>query len=248
MKNINEKFNYEEIFKDKKSILIVTGHPDDTTVYFGALIHQLRKDKKEVYILVVSNGARGSRNSKISESQLIKQRLQEEREALKILGVNDKNLFFLGYKDGEIESNLKLIEKIAYFIRKLKIDIIGTHDPASQYMQTYNKDGYFVQHRDHRKVGEAVIDACYPFSRDRSFFPNHQKEGIEPHTVYDVLLTDETHCNFDFNYTENMEVKKAAYRAHKSQFDSDEHIQEWLDAVKFNGKYFEKFNYVKLLW
>lgn len=248
MKKIDEKFDYKEIFDQKNKFLFVTAHPDDTAVYFGALIHKLRTDKKEVFVLVVSNGARGSRQKDITENELIELRKKEETNALKVLGVDEKNLFMLDYKDGEVESDLTLIGQISYYLRKFKIDLVATHDPAAQYMHTYNKEGYFVQHRDHRKVGEAVIDACYPFSRDRSFFPEHQKEGIEPHTVTDILLTDENKCNFDFDYTEDLEVKKNAYRAHKSQFDSDEHIMEWLDAVKFNGRYFEKFNYVKLLW
>lgn len=239
---------YSEIFKNKKNILIVTGHPDDTVVYFGALIHRLTQEHKNIVVLAVSNGARGSRNNKISEEKLAKTRLQEEKAALKILGIPAKNFSCLNYKDGEVESNLKLIGEITYYIRRYKVDMVCTHEPSIQYQHTYNKDGYFIQHRDHRKVGEAVIDAAYPFSRDRSFFPEHQKKGVEPHSISALLLTGEAHCNFDFDYTDDLATKKAAYRAHKSQFTSEEMIQEWVDAVKFNDRYLEKFNYVKLLW
>jgi LmbE family N-acetylglucosaminyl deacetylase len=240
-------FTYSDVFSEKKNVLIVTAHPDDTLVYFGALIYKLRQENINVYTLVVTNGARGSRENTISEVDLAKQRMLEEQTALSSLGVPEENVFCLGYMDGEVESDMKLIGEISKYIRKFKIDIVCSHEPSIQYAATYAKNGFFVQHRDHRKVGEAVIDAAYPFSRDRSFFAEHYVEGIEPHTLYDVLLTDEKDCNFEFEYTEQLDVKKAAMRLHKSQFN-EESINEINDAFKFGDKYMERFHYLKLLW
>ena len=240
-------FSYDQIFQNKKKILVVSAHPDDVIVYFGALIHALRKDKKEVYVLTVSNGARGSRENVISEEKLAEQRLQEETDALKYLTVPKENCFCLGYKDGEVESNLKLIGEVTKYIRTFKVDAVLTHEPTAVYQPTYNRDGFFVNHRDHRKVGEAVIDSAYPFSRDRSFFPEQAKEGIEPHKVTDIIFTDEKESNFDFDYTENVEIKKQALRLHKSQFN-EESLLDIVETVKFSGRYLEKFFYVKLLW
>lgn len=240
-------FTYDQIFDNKKSALIIAAHPDDCLVYFAGLIHKLRQDSKNVYVLTVTNGARGSKGNIISEEELAKKRLEEEIKALEYLHVPQENFACLNYKDGEVESNLTLIGEISYYIRKYKVDILCTHEPGLLYAATYNNDGFFVQHRDHRKVGEAVIDAAYPFSRDRSFFPEHTKERIDPHTVYDLLLTDEMGCNFDFDYTENLEMKKSAMRIHKSQF-SEEFIDQVVNDMEKDGRYFEKFKYVKLLW
>ncbi len=240
-------FTYDQIFSEKKNFLFVTAHPDDALVFFAGLIHQLRKEQKNVYVLVVTNGARGSRENDISEVDLAKQRLEEERAALKSIGVPEENVFCLGYLDGEVESNMKLIGEISKYIRKYKIDLVGTHEPSVQYSLTYDKSGYFVQHRDHRKVGEAVIDSAYPFSRDKSFFPEHYVDGIQPHTLYDILLTDENGSNFEFDYTAELETKKNAMRLHKSQFDENA-VNEINEFFKFGEKYLEKFNYLKLLW
>lgn len=240
-------FKYADIFANKQNILLVTAHPDDCLVYFAALINQLRKDEKNVYVLVVTNGARGSKDAVVSEEELAKQRLAEEAAALGFLKVPAENLFCLNYKDGEVESNLKLIGEIACYFRKFKIDLVGTHDPAIIYQTTYNNDGYFVQHRDHRKVGEATIDAAYPFSRDRSFFPEQISEGLEPHSVYDLLLTDETGSNFELDYTADLETKKSAMRLHKSQFD-EQFIEDVVNSVKNGERFVEKFKYLKLLW
>lgn len=240
-------FTYDQIFHDKTSVLFVTAHPDDCLVYFAALIHQLRIDNKDVYVAVVTNGARGSKENKISEDELAKIRISEEISALEYLTVPKENVICLDYKDGEVESDLKLIEKISFEIRKHKVDIVCTHEPSLLYQSTYNNDGFFVQHRDHRKVGEAVIDAVYPFSRDRSFFPEHEKKGVEPRSVYDILLTDEESSNFHFDYTKDLETKKSAMRIHKSQFN-EEFIDQVVNDMKVDGRYFEKFKYLKLLW
>jgi LmbE family N-acetylglucosaminyl deacetylase len=239
-------FTYNQIFDSKKNILFITAHPDDVVVAFGALINQLRKDNKNVFVVTVSNGARGSKDNKISENDLAKIRIDEEISALEYLGI-PKNHVCLNYKDGEVESNLKLIGEISEYIRKYKADIVCTHDPSLIYIPTYNNSGFFVQHRDHRHTGEATIDAVYPFSRDRSFFPEQGEEGIEPHSVYEILLTDENGSNFDFEYTNEVETKKSALKLYKSQFD-EKTIDEIAESVKTDGKYFEKFKYLKLLW
>ncbi|HUD19922.1 MAG TPA: PIG-L deacetylase family protein [Patescibacteria group bacterium] len=240
-------FTYEQIFKDKHSVLFVTAHPDDILVYYAALVHKLRKENKNVYAVTVTNGARGSGDKNISESELSRMRIKEETAALKFLGVNAENTLCLDYKDGEVESNYKFIGEISKYIRKFKADIVCTHEPTAIYQATYKRDGFFVQHRDHRKVAEAVVDAVYPFSRDRSFFPEQIKEGIEPHTLYDIVMTDEISCNFELDYTEDLEVKKAAMRIHKSQFD-EAFINDIVDTVRNNDRYVEKYFYVKLLW
>lgn len=240
-------YSYKEIFESKQSAVFITAHPDDCLVYFAALINKLRLDDKKVYVVVVTNGARGSKDKIISEDALAKLRIEEEIKALEYLKVSKENVICLEYKDGEVESDMKLIGKVSYYIRKFKADIVATHEPGLIYESTYDNTGFFVQHRDHRKVGEAVIDAVYPFARDRSFFSDHVKEGIEPRTIYDVLLTDEKGSNFHFEYTEDMEKKKSAMRIHKSQFDEN-FINDVVNDMKEGDKYFEKFKYLKLLW
>lgn len=240
-------FTYEEIFEKKSNILFVMAHPDDVIVYYGALIPLLVAGKKNIYVVTVTNGCRGSGEKVISESELGKLRIDEEVTALEYLGVPKSHVICLSYKDGEVESNYKLIGDISKYVRKYKADIVCTHEPTGIYMTTYDKSGFFVQHRDHRKVAEAVVDAVYPFSRDKSFFPEQLKDGIEPHTLYEIVMTDEHESNFEIDYTSEAETKKSALMLHKSQFD-ESGAQEILDSVKFDGRYLEKYFYVKLLW
>jgi LmbE family N-acetylglucosaminyl deacetylase len=243
----DKMYKYEEIFSEKKRVLFFPSHPDDIMVYFAGLLNQLRKDGKEVFVVTVSNGARGSKDSKVSEEDLAKQRMEEEVAALEYLKVPREHYVCLNYKDGEVESNMQLIGEVAKYIRKFKPDIVCTHEPSIMYQSTGDGSGFWINHRDHRHTGQAVLDAVYPFSRDRSFFPQHESEDLEPHSVYDLILTDENGCNFKFDYTENLETKKAAMRHHKSQMDEN-FINDVVNSMKENDRYLEFFKYVHLLW
>src|SRR5258706_1797394 len=98
--------SYEDIFKTKNKVLFVTAHPDDVDVMYAGTIAKLREDKKEVFVVVVTNGARGSRENVISESELAKQRTIEQTDALEAIGVPKENFTTLNYKDGEAENNM----------------------------------------------------------------------------------------------------------------------------------------------
>src|SRR3989344_2685456 len=100
-------FTYDQIFANKKNILFVMAHPDDILVYYAALVNKLRKSNKNVYVVTVSNGARGSRDNVISEEELAKKRIDEEVAALEFLNVPRENCICLNYKDGEVESNFQ---------------------------------------------------------------------------------------------------------------------------------------------
>jgi nucleoside-diphosphate-sugar epimerase len=45
-----------------------------------------------------------------------------------------------------------------------------------------------VNHSDHRAIGEATLDACFPLARDLLSFPHHLQAGLKPHKVKDLLL------------------------------------------------------------
>ena len=64
---LSKMYSYQDIFIDKEKILYVTAHPDDVDVFFGGTLCKLNQDKKETFVLVVTNGGRGSKNVDISE-------------------------------------------------------------------------------------------------------------------------------------------------------------------------------------
>lgn len=240
-------YSYEDIFGTKQRVLFVTAHPDDVDAYWGGLVARLNHDRKDTFLVLVTNGARGSRENRISEAELAVKRIGEQQAALTHLGMPPKNFVCLQHLDGEFECCLPLIGEIAKYIRLWKPEIVVSHEPQALYTAREAMPGFsMVNHRDHRVVGTAVLDAVYPFSRDRSFFPQHAQENLEPHTVNEILFSDEFRTNARIDVTIALEKKKAALRAHGSQFDETV-IQRILDSDRNNEQYFESGNYLKIL-
>ena len=237
--------SYKDIFENKNKVLFVTAHPDDVDVFFGGTISLLRKDKKEVYVLVMTNGARGSRENTISEKALAKARLKEQEEALKVYGVAKGHFNSLNYKDGEAENTMDLIGKIAEVIRKFQPDLVATHNPNYFFSKSFHKTHYHVNHKDHRICGCSTMDAVYPFSRDRSFFPKHLKEGLSCSCVTEMFFTSGDETNSRIDITSVIDQKKKGMLKHKSQFD-EEKVDYIIGFSKEGKKYYEKGFYITL--
>lgn len=241
-------FFYKDIFANKEKILFVTAHPDDVDVFFGGTIARLANDDKKVKVVVVTNGARGSRQNDISEDELGKLRENEEKNALSHLGLKKSAFQSFGYLDGAVENTMELIGKIAGVIRDFRPDIVCTHEPHNYYgISTGSNPHYYVNHRDHRNVGISTMDAIYPFSRDISFFKEQILNGMDSHTVKEILLSFDTEVNTKIDITEFIKDKKRALLAHKSQFDQDT-VDNIIKRFKKGRKYYEYAKYVKLAW
>lgn len=95
-------------------ILIVAPHPDDEDMGVGGLIYNEHKLGKKIKVVLVTNGDGFRRAVKdnikprnIEPEDFIKLGLMRQREtisAMKILGLSEKDIIFLGYADGSISS------------------------------------------------------------------------------------------------------------------------------------------------
>jgi len=236
---------YKDIFSGKKKILFVGAHPDDIVVFFGGTISKLTNDHKEVFVLDVTAGGRGSRDSDISEQDLEKIRLQEEGSALEILGVDKKHYKSLKYSDGEVENNLDLIGKISKEIRDFRPDIVCTHEPKDCYFQFRKTDKSYINHRDHRNTGLSVLDSVYPFSRDKSFFKEHLENGLKTHSLFEILLTGEAVQTARFDITDVVDLKRQALLKFTSQFTQND-VEDILLDYKEDDKFYEFGHYLNL--
>ena len=92
----------------------------------------------------------------------------------------------------------------------------------------YFKDFGFVNHSDHRAIGEATLDACYPLARDRLSFPLHQQAGLNPHKVKELLLHSfvPENANFFVDVTDTFDLKIKALSLHKSQVSDIQRLAE----------------------
>lgn len=196
-----------------KTVLVVGAHPDDNDFGAGATVAKAARQGAQVIYLIATTGQRGSSDEKMTPDKLSEIRKKEQREAAASLGVRE--VHFLNYVDGELVSNLKLKEEVVRFIRRCRPDVVLTMDPSYFYFKTLG----FVNHSDHRAIGEATLDACFPLARDLLSFPHHAEFGLKPHKVKDLLLYSIVPENATFyaDVTETFEAKIRALALHKSQ-------------------------------
>lgn len=245
---ITDSFN--KIAKDKKRILVVMAHPDDTELYCGGTVARLIHSGLEVRTVKMTYGEKGSKQDKISENKLKLIREREDKEAMEIIGVKEENNIYLDLGDGSIENDLQTIEKVVRQIRLFKPDLIITQNPEDLIIR-FDKDTNWINHRDHRNTARVAIDAAYPYSRDISFFPEHFKDArMDSHITVEFLFGDYyNHEDLVFiDVTKFVDIRSKALACHKSQYSLKE-AKESTDFFTKNvaypkGKRFERFRYV----
>src|SRR4030042_1815055 len=202
-------------------VLVVGAHPDDNDFGAGATVAKAAIQGAEVIYLIATTGQRGSSEETMTPERLSDIRIKEQEDAARVLGV--RQVHFLSYVDGELIPDIRLKEQVVINIRRFRPDIVFTMDPSFYYF----KDFGFVNHSDHRAIGEATLDACYPLARDRLSFPAHVKAGLSPHTVKEILPHSfvPENANFYVDVTATYETKINALSLHKSQV-SDIHNLE----------------------
>ncbi len=207
MKDMNE-INFEG-----KKILVVGAHPDDNDFGAGATVAKAAKNGAEIIYLIATTGQRGSSDETMTPGRLSDIRKKEQQAAAGVLGVCE--VHFLEYVDGELAPDIRLKEQIVTYLRRYRPHIVFTMDPSFFY---YKNVG-FVNHSDHRAIGEATLDACYPLARDLLSFPENLKAGLKPHKVQEIFLHSfvPENANFYFDVTDTFDIKIKALSLHKSQ-------------------------------
>ncbi|MCM8768640.1 MAG: PIG-L family deacetylase [Candidatus Omnitrophica bacterium] len=185
-------------------ILNIQAHPDDAECHCGGTLAKYSERGDEIYYLVCTKGNRGTCDRNLDIEKLAEIRKKETLESAKVLGVKD--VFFLDGEDGFLCPTPELRGKIMQVIRKVKPEMVMTLDPFLPY----------EIHPDHRTVGilaaEAVVFACFPH-----FYPEHLKEGIQPHFVRELYFYRTREPNYYEDVTLYMERKKRACYCHESQ-------------------------------
>jgi LmbE family N-acetylglucosaminyl deacetylase len=171
----------------------------------------------------------------MTREKLVPLRQEEQRAAGRVSGV--KEVYFLDHVDGEVTYNRDLLKEIVRYIRKVQPLAVFTHD-TNQIVRNM-----FINHPDHRAVGEMAIDAVYPIARNRPSFPELLDEGLEPFSVKELYLWTASDVNFEVDVTEVVETKIEALRQHASQFDNFAEMEQRVRAFwrEPDGRYLERF-------
>lgn len=204
-----------------KIILGIAAHPDDLEFTSGGMISKFIQKGAKVYYLVLTDGSKGFIDHKFPTIKLIQLRQKEQLEAASILGVAD--VTFLDHIDGELENSLEVRKQIVKIIRQIKPDTVVTFDPSF----VYDEHNGMVNHPDHRAIGQATLDAAYPFARNSRTFPELiDDENLDCHSVRDILLVNFSKANFFVDIKNQIDKKLLSIKAHGSQFDDFDAISK----------------------
>ena len=209
---------------DFKRAMVVVAHPDDAEYGCSGSVAKWCRLGWDVVYVMCTDGSKGSSDREISAERLIEIRVQEQRDAGKILGLKD--VVFLGYPDGYLEPTLEVRKDITREIRRWKPDVLITANPTRDLMSSS-----YIGHPDHFAAGEAAIYAVFPSSRDHLTFPELlNDDSLEPHKVREVwVMSFGTTANF-WNPLEEEDVDKsiAALAEHASQVGNPEESAKWM--------------------
>ncbi|MBI4331811.1 MAG: PIG-L family deacetylase [Chloroflexi bacterium] len=206
-------------------ILVVAPHPDDPEMGAGGTIGRWAMEGRQVYYAMCTNGDKGSSDPEMTSERLARIRREEQLAAARVLGV--KEVIFLDYPDGGLEDTPQFRGDVVRLIRQLKPYRVLTCDPHREYMY----------HRDHRITGRVVMDAVFPYARDRLSYPEHEKMGLAPHKVAEVYFWTAPRPNYLVDVTGTFDRKLKAVLCHQSQFKDRVGMEERLrERAQMFGK------------
>lgn len=201
-------------------VMGIFAHPDDPEFFCGGTFARWAAEGKHVIFVMATSGDKGSGDLNITSEGLVQLREAEERAAAARLGV--KEVVFLRYPDGELQPTLDLRRHLARLIRLKRPDIVVTNDPTARWYGTQ-----YINHPDHRAIGDATLDAVFPAARDHlNFGELYRDEGLEPHKVEWVYLCGAKEPNAKMDVTDYFDTRIRALHEHKSQIADMEAMEK----------------------
>lgn len=214
----------------REKVMLIMAHPDDAELSSGGSVAIWVSEGRVVHYVICTNGDKGSKDTNTSPFRLAEIREGEQRNAARVLGVDQ--VTFLRHGDGELENDRAFRNELALLIREYQPKIIVTHDPWRPYMV----------HPDHRAVGFATVDAVV-VARDHLFVPLWLELGFPPHAPLEIYFTFPSAPDYVIDITNTIEKKLEAIGKHKSQI---ERFPQWKDLIKAMATRMaenEKFSY-----
>ena len=194
-----------------QSAMAIYAHPDDADVAAGGLLAQWASEGCVVHLVVVCDGAKGSHGPKADSVAVRDVRRAELQMAADLLGAT--SVLGLDRPDGEVVNDVGLREQLVGLVRKYRPEVVLGPDPTAVIF-----GGVYVNHRDHRETGWALLDAVAPAAAMPLYFPN---QG-QAHQVRQLLLSGTHEPDVVADVSRTIDTKVKAVLAHASQLAGDD--------------------------
>ncbi|MGB3212889.1 MAG: PIG-L deacetylase family protein [Desulforhopalus sp.] len=189
----------------KFDVMVIFAHADDAEFGVAGSVALWKTQGKSIIYVLCTNGDKGTSDRNMTPANLAQIRQEEQRAAALRVGVED--VVFLGLPDQQLEDTPAFREDIVRLIRQYQPDVVVSSDPYRRYLW----------HRDHRVIGQVVMDAAFPYARDHMAYPQMLAEGLEPHKIKELLFFGAEETNHHVDITETFDDKLAALKCHESQ-------------------------------
>ena len=202
-------------------VLVVAAHPDDIEFAAAGTVARWVAEGASIRYLLVTRGDKGSDDPDADIEELTALRAREQRDAAAEIGVDEVD--FLDEPDGQVEPSLALRERVTRAIRECRPEIVMTHDPTVLFV-----NNEWVNHPDHRAVGQVAVDAVFPTARDPLNFRQHLEAGLTPWKVAELYLWSTNEANQLVDIGATLDAKIAALGRHASQFRAFDDVARWV--------------------
>jgi len=193
-----------------RTILAVMAHPDDAELTCAGSVARWIREGDRAVLVVASDGARGGKHRDAAHQAMAPTRQAEQQASADLIGFDQA--VYLGFPDGDMRDEDALRGALVEQIRRVRPDVAMVMDPLTVIFQ----DSY-VNHRDHRVLGMAMLDALYPAASNAGYFPEQLEAGLPLHKVPELLLAATERPNYWVDISDTLEVRFEALRCHASQ-------------------------------
>lgn len=191
-----------------KRILCIQPHYDDNDIAAAGILLQLAKNGAEIFYLTVTNDLMGVEEAGLSDEAAAAALKIDQFAAGDLVGVKEQ--IWLGYPDAGEYSYFDVRRDLLKYIRRIQPDFVFAPDPWLTY------EG----HRDHIQTGLAASEAVMFASLTKLASADPAVDAAyTPHEIKGIAFYFTREPNLIADITSTWEVKQAALRCYKTQFD-----------------------------
>ncbi|HWC14955.1 MAG TPA: PIG-L deacetylase family protein, partial [Actinomycetota bacterium] len=202
--------------------LVVSAHPDDIEFGCAGTIAKWAREGAEVTICIATDGSTGTQDRSLMGEKLAAIRREEAEKAAAVLGVAEVE--WLGLRDGYVTYDLELRKTIARVFRTYRPHRYVVMDP------TPTIESRFINHPDHRAIGQASLDVAMTAGTTPGHFPELLDEGLEPwRGLRETWIMGPGQKGYVSDISETIDAKLDALMCHTSQVGPDrDEIADWV--------------------